>query len=372
MGYERLNESDIGVGQEMPYAVYDVQGKLLLRKGYIIESAYQLRNLMSRGMYRRKAENSRSSGKPLDICDSPFVRLQLISQRLTGLLASLAQGRQGLVAGICRLAKDVQQLCKDEPDAMLAAVHLQHEDLYTTYHALHCGILCEIVGHKLGLEPSRRLSVMAAALTANIAILDLQNELYEQKAALTAEQRFQVQAHPVEGVRMLKEAGVDDALWLDVILQHHERIHGEGYPAGLAAADIIEEAGLLAVADRYAAMVSSRSYRKPMMAFNALREFLIKRGNEFDEKLSLLLIKEMGIYPPGTFVRLANSDTAIIIQRSQKDSMQPMASSFISPRGGLFITPLRRDCSHKEYAIKEVCSLDEGIRLNLHTLWGYK
>ncbi len=371
MSYDRVHKAEIQVGKEVPYTVYDAQGKLLLRKGYVIASTYQLKNLMSRGLYRNSEKESESTEKYREIHESPFVRLQLISQRLTGLQQGISRGKQDAVTGIYRLSKDIQRLCKEEPDAMLAAVHLVHEDLYTTYHALHCCILCEVIATSLGYVEERRLSIMAAALTANISILELQNELYEQKVKLTAKQKFKIQAHPVESVQILKQAGVNDQLWLDVVLQHHERVNGEGYPDGLSSSSILGEANLLAVTDRYAAMVSSRSYRKPMMSFTALRKFLLERGSEYDENLSLLLIKKMGIYPPGTFVKLVNGETAVITRRSQKDSMQPYVSSFISPRGGLFANPLRRDCSQKEYEIKEVCGLDPAIKLNLHILWGY-
>ncbi|WP_126456986.1 HD-GYP domain-containing protein [Sulfuriflexus mobilis] len=371
MGYDRLNKGEVRIGQELPYAVYDAYGKLLLREGYIIASAYQLDNLMRRGMYRRREDENSRTRAVSAYRESPFLRLQVLSQRLTGLQVAIAAGQTEAAAGMRRLSKDIQRLCEEAPDALLAAVHLVHEDLYTTYHPLHRGILCELVGAQLDLPLERRLSVMSAALTANIAILELQNQLYEQKAPLSPEQKLKIHAHPSESVRLLKAAGVDDQLWLDVVLQHHERINGEGYPLGLKAPLIIEEANLLAVMDRYTAMVSSRSYRKSMMATAALRKFLLQAGGEFDEKLSLLLIKQLGIYPPGTFVKLINGEMAVITKRNQKGSMQPQASSFISPRGGMFANPLRRDCSLKEYAIKEVCELDDNIKLNLHVLWGY-
>lgn len=368
MSYDRLNENDVAIGKELPYSVYDAQGNLLLAKGHVISSPNQLNVLMSRGMYRQ-AQNEPMQEKPREVRENPFVRLSLIGQRLTGLHKALAEGKQEGVTGIQRLAGDIQRVCEEEPDAMLAAVHLFSEGCYTTYHALHRTILCEVVGDNAGHSAEQRLSMMAAALTANIAILELQNKLNDQTSPLTAQQKERLRSCPVESVRMLNEAGADDPLWLDVVLQYHERINGEGYPAGLKGDEIIGAARLLSVADRYTAMVSARSYRKPMMSFHALREFLVTRGSEYDENLSLLLIKELGIYPPGTFVKLVNGETAVITKRSQKRSMQPFASSFISPRGGLFANPLRRDCSHSDHAIKEVCGLDSNIKLNIYSFW---
>jgi HD-GYP domain-containing protein (c-di-GMP phosphodiesterase class II) len=73
---------------------------------------------------------------------------------------------------------------------------------------------------------------------------------------------------------------------------------------------------VVALADMYSAMITPRSYRQPVMAHNALKNIFTKRGEAVDNQLTQLLIREVGLYPPGSFVKLVNGDTAIVIKRA--------------------------------------------------------
>ena len=216
-----------------------------------------------------------------------------------------------------------------------------------------------------------RLSILSAALTANMAIIDLQETLHSQESPLTLDQKDMIEHHPQQSHAILKTAGVEDETWLQAVLQHHENCNGDGYPQGLSVDQISKAAAFLAVTDRYTAMVSSRTYRKPMTAKEALQEFFMRRQGGFHEELAIRCIKEMGIYPPGSFVRLESGETAIVTKRSETESVWPIVSSFVSPRGGLYVNPIKRDCAKNEGTIKETCIYEEYDKLNLNIFWEY-
>src|SRR5204862_3889390 len=104
---------------------------------------------------------------------------------------------------------------------------------------------------------------VCAALTMNLAIVDLQDVLYRQQT-MTPEQREAIAEHPADAVKKLATLGVRDPLWLSIVEQHHEFLDGSGYPKKLAGDAVIREAQVIGLADRYCAAVTERTYRQPV------------------------------------------------------------------------------------------------------------
>ena len=377
MDYIKLNTNEVSVGQSLPWAVFDEQGKLLLRKGYVLHSQHQLEVLMARGLFRSSKESAESaSGMELEDFPeeemSPFQMVAHICHRLELVFDNYQKHPANFISCIGKIVNNVLELCETDPDAGLGAVHLYDEQRYTVVHPVHQALICAIVAIEMKQDAEKVKSIIAAALTANIAMNELQEVLHVQTAPLTEEQRDQIYDHPDESVRILKRLGVKDELWLTIVEQHHERMDGSGYPANLSDDEICHEARLLAIADRYSAMVSTREYREAIQAKDALRNFFVSKGKEFDETLSLLFIKCLGVLSPGTFVKLANGESGVVIRRSSENSMNPIVSSFMSPRAGLFAHPFIRNTSEEAYTIKETCERPADCQLNLHILWGYQ
>lgn len=379
MGFTRIGPSDIKVGQSLTWTVYDEAGKVLLREGSAISSQRQLDILLSRGLYRsldaerRNATAARQRKKEVALDDdaSPFVLFNDLAFRLKHLFEGIARKDKEAAARIYRLCEDLQRLVDKDMDASLGSVHVVHGHPYTIYHPLHMCIVCEVVAKFMGCGEEERRSLLAAALTCNLAMNELQELLQQQSEPLTESQREQIRVHPERTVSMLQAAGITDKVWLDGVLHHHEMIDGSGYPQGLTGDKISRPGKIIAVADKYSALMSPRAYRESRTAQEALREFFLDKGEKYDEKLSMQFIKELGIFPPGAFVKLANKETAIVIKRGKTNTLYPTVCSYVGPEGKPYATPLKRDTSQAEYGIKEACHPDKSIPLNLHILWGY-
>ncbi len=367
----KLDTDALRVNAKLPWPVFDAAGRLLLNEGEIIPSEHALQILLERGLYRQQTaeELKQQTVTPEDRL-IPFDALNEYISRLQQINAGLKIAKVDCVERVIKLTRDIQKLCELDADAALGAIHLGQEHAYSQRHQVHTAILCDIFGRTLDYSPGRRESLVAASLTANIAMLELQDQLHSQQAPLSEAQQREIREHPNNSEMMLKTAGVTDPLWLQIVRQHHERVDGTGYCEGLQGDLIAEEAKLLALADIYSAMVSPRAYRSEMQAKEVLREMFLSRSKSVDERLCMVFIKEMGIYPPGSFVRLVNGEVAVVIRRG-KGATSPLVSSVLSPRGGLYIKPLRRDTSLKEYVIKEFCAMEKGVKLNFSVIWGY-
>jgi hypothetical protein len=181
-----------------------------------------------------------------------------------------------------------------------------------------------------------RQRLLAAVLSCNLGQWHEQAAL-ARPGPLPAELLAVVQAHPARSHALLRASGVDDPLWLELVLQHHERPDGSGYPQGLRGAAINPLAQLLSLADIYCAMVLPREYRTGIRAQQAVRQIFLARGQAVDAGLAADFIGEIGVFPPGSFVRLANGETGVVVRRGAPRRESPLVSCIRSPRGGEYV-----------------------------------
>ncbi len=382
----RIKPGEVTVGQKLPWPVYDVEEALLLQEHTLIASAKQLDILLEKGLYRGLTEDEaqeqqkiktqqEAAEKRKKVVDNPFDMKNSCAKETEQLLKDLTSCIKTDVAEITlHISNQIRHCCQRNANATLAAVHLSEEFSYSVLHPLHTAILCELLMRRLNFDDEQKQTVMSAALTMNVGMYELQNQLFSQKEALTETQKKAINEHPEKSVSILKAAGITDRHWLTIINQHHERIDGEGYPSKLDGKNIHQGAKVIALADMYSAMITSRSYRKPIVAHKALKDIFTKRGKSVDNKLTQLLIREVGIYPPGSFVKLVNGDTAIVIKRAiskKGGTTAPAVCSIISPRGGFYERLSTRDSGLDMYRITGMCqpTIDEPI--DYPKLWGY-
>ncbi len=343
MSKTKLKPSDISIGKPIPWAAYDGNGALLLNKGYVIQSQHQLDILLDRGLYRNKEEGEQAEETTAPVHNehlSPFTLLDDLASRLRVALSD--QHKTGPATDtqvdfadrIRRIAKELIALTETSPDACLGAVHLWRCGPYSIHHMIHAAILSCLIAQRLSFERQQLLTLTAASLTQNLSILELHDQLVHQPGRLNPLQRIKIDSHPVHTRRMLKDRGVNDDKWLDMVYSHHECADGSGYPQKLSGNDLLLDSQIIALCDRYAAMISSRSYRKALQAKYALRELFVDKRCLVHEKLVLTFIKELGVYPPGSFVKLENGETAVVTNRGEKETW-PIVHSILSPRAGL-------------------------------------
>jgi len=203
---------------------------------------------------------------------------------------------------------------------------------YSASHALVCAVLCHLIASELVLPVRERDSLVRAALTMNIAMTRMQDELATQAERPTPAQQDAIRTHPVKGAMMLGNLGVQDEDWLDVVSQHHgevtEREDLHALPAGQRLARILK------VVDRYAAMISPRVSRAGRSATDSARSIL----SDKTDLVGQTLVRAVGLCPPGTYVRLDNDDLAVVLRRSSKPN-QPYVAIVGNASGEMFSAP---------------------------------
>ncbi len=179
---------------------------------------------------------------------------------------------------------------------------------YSASHALVCAVLCHFVAAELALSPANRDSLVRAALTMNIAMTALQDELAVQSEKPTAAQQDLIRVHAAKAALMLSNLGVIDPVWLDTVGQHHDdKVDKVDLRQAEPAAAL---ARILNVVDRYAAMISPRVSRAGRSATESARSILPK-----SDEVGHALVRAVGSCPPGTFVRLDTDALGVVVRR---------------------------------------------------------
>jgi HD-GYP domain-containing protein (c-di-GMP phosphodiesterase class II) len=170
---------------------------------------------------------------------------------------------------------------------------LESRDPYSRGHAARVTALSDAVARWLGWGEERLAGLQLGGLLHDIGKLAVPERLLHKRGPLTLSERDEVQRHPKAGARLIEP--IPSALpALPYVLYHHERWDGGGYPFGTVGAATPEEARLLAVADAYDAMTSTRPYRAPMTTARALAEIDRCAETQFDPLLARAFLEVWG------------------------------------------------------------------------------
>lgn len=377
MDQRRLSISDIVIGEPLPWDVYGAGDKLLLRRGHVIENTRQAEELVQRGLFidagqAERAAQAKKEAQQLAKKEAPSALrfINLANKRLERLLYNISNEPDAQVK-ILEVTKALVYASDVNSDVVLGSVFLnQAAARYAVRHCIDTALISLLIARAMKKSLEEIQLIMAAALTMNIAMLRQQDQLEDKQEPLTEKESELIRSHPLQSVEILKQVGITHPDWLNYVLLHHENADGNGYPQGKAVQDIPQNAKILALADHYCASVSNRKYRKTLLPSAALRDVLLAGGKASDPMLAAYFIKELGTYPPGTFVRLQNGEIGVVTRRG-KVATTPVVHSFIGPRGAPLSFPIQRDTTKELYAIRDTLSGEQAIlRFSMQQLWG--
>lgn len=342
MKFEAISPFDITCGEPLPFDVYTREGALLLSKGSPVNSDETRLYLL---------ENATRMVGRKPTAGSAYVRMQRIADRLAGLERDYLE-RFRLEAWTARmrvLAREVVDVADEDHDAAFAAMHLDIHHSYDVVHQLAAGLICARLGLVACLTAAERTSLVCGALTHDLGLLESRPRV-EREATLSGEGKALVEAHCQTGCRILRDLGVDDPLWLRLVEEHHERLDGSGY-TGLTADRLEVPTRIMTLADSFSAMLRHRPYRDRLLASDALADLYNDSNGRYDQSLVSILVRELGLYPPGSVLRLASREVAIAIRATPGEIGFPVLAALFDPAGRPMYRASRRDARKEETSI---------------------
>lgn len=369
----KLVETKVQIGVPLPWNVRNPDCTLLLAKDYVIHSEPQLEVLLERGMYvdieEIRALEDLQEPTPRTR-ESIYVRWTTAIDTLEAWLPMLGEKAESL-ARIHSLATEILELTAQDPDIAIFMAIRQDQARHLRYgysHSVYTALLSILMARRMGWTPERVQRITLAALTMNASIAPLQGQMAHQEHPVLDRQRAQILQHPNASAQLLERAGVTDAGWLNTVRQHHEQVGGAGYPTGTSTVD--EMAQVLRMADIFMARISPRTYRPAMTVQDAARQmFRDDKGGP----MSMAVIKELGIYPPGDFVQLASGELGVVMRRGA-EARTPLVAAVSDTLGRNVTYTLQRDTSDPAYAVTgTAAAADRSLltRVPPERLYGY-
>jgi PAS domain S-box-containing protein/putative nucleotidyltransferase with HDIG domain len=224
------------------------------------------------------------------------------------LAAETVHGLRSLNQGL-ELELERRNLARTQAELMLALsgmvgpliTAMEMRDPYTAGHQARVAEIACAIGREIGWERARMDGLRVAALVHDIGKIAIPSEILTKPGKLNAAERAMICLHPETGYAILKDVTFAWPI-AQIVRQHHEKLDGSGYPAGLKSDQILPEAKILAVADVVEAMASFRPYRAGIALERVLEQIESEAGRQLDEQAvetCVRLFRERNFTVPG-------------------------------------------------------------------------
>ncbi|VAW83581.1 hypothetical protein MNBD_GAMMA16-2106 [hydrothermal vent metagenome] len=251
-------------------------------------------------------------------------------------------------------------------NAALASLIIDNHLPFTVRNSIHVSVVAALYAKHEEWPEEDIFSLICAAITMNIIVAKLQDELCENTQELNLLQTSAFESHPKLGKQKLSEQGIKNRDWLNAVMQHHEREDGSG-PLGMRGNSITKHALALSLADRYCTLIAVRCSRNPIISQEYLR-LNIRTKNE-EEHVMQQILPITGALLPATMVKLVSGEVAVVSSRT--DNPEHPLVCILGSQGKLsFDNMEEKNTAEKNFKIDEVLDLKTSFnKVKLCQVW---
>ncbi|MGH7311591.1 MAG: HD-GYP domain-containing protein, partial [Candidatus Rokuibacteriota bacterium] len=184
---------------------------------------------------------------------------------------------------------------------------------HVALHQARVAVLAMRVGATVGLSRAQLLELGMAGALMDIGLWRLPPALLKRLEALGVDEQGQYRAHPRVAADLLRHWAVPFEGLAEMVLHHHEREQGQGFPQGLSGAAIHPQAKILGLVDTYTGLTLPASLQPGLRPHEAVREIVRSKHAAFPPACIKALLNEISVLPPGTLVRLNTGEVGCVI-----------------------------------------------------------
>ena len=277
-------------------------------------------------------------------------------------LLKRAQTQQQLSPeAVSELAGEITNSVIRNEYAITILTRIRHHSTYQWEHATNCAILVCGFALFLGFNKDTAQKMTLGALLHDIGVAKVSKAILDKPSKLTNNEMSVVQKHLAWGHKICKRDGFDDPIILDMLVNHHERLDGSGYPRGLEKEKISKLSRITAIIDVYDAMTGDKMHKKGVQPIIALRH-LLGKSEQFDQELVQKFIKYVGVHPVGSLIELSNEKLAVVVEGNRAEPLKPKVKIFYSLKLQQYINPKSCDL------VSDPASIVSSIRADDHNI----
>ena len=278
------------------------------------------------------------------------------NRKLQALYGDVTTGLSVNLKVIDEMANDIVSLVFRNTSAMTILTRIKDKHSYNWRHMINCAIFTAVFAKYLGYKEEAVQQLAMGALLHDLGQAKLPQGIISRPSKLTSSEMDIIKRHVAQGLGLIKGEKSITPLILDMIVNHHERLDGSGYPRGITAEKLSRPARIMAIVDVYDALTADRPHQEGDEPINALR-YLLANKELFDAELVQHFIKCLGVHPVGTIVKLTNERLALVLEGNKSNPIKPKVKLFYNAKHGHHVTPKDLDLNEPDQSIKIVSSI---------------
>ncbi|MCS6296522.1 MAG: DUF3391 domain-containing protein [Nitrospira sp.] len=248
---------------------------------------------------------------------------------------------------VSRLLKQIVE----HPEAMMIQFCLdkmRRFDGTLANHGMDVCVLTLILAVENSCTEDEMEALGLGALLHDIGFVRLPRNLYRKTSPLTEQEQVLMRQHPQLAATVLSKIDLLPEAVSHIIAQHHEFQDGSGYPKLVKPGGLSPLAQLMALADTYDDLVTSRYGRAPLLPHDAIRQlFVLGAKGRYDKNLVEVAIKMLGVYPLGSLIKLNTNECAVVIGLNHEDRLRPRIRIIRGPDGEIQNPPVESDLQNQ-------------------------
>ena len=268
---------------------------------------------------RERVEKLRQHREDLNKIQQAYLKA---ADAMRNINKKLQQNPKAAMEDITQLVDQMLDTFLNKADITLHAMGgpQEHSEIY--FHSLNVSILCLMLAKGLGLNGQESHHLGIGALLHDIGLMEIPDRILKKTEPLTQAETNLRRLHCEYGVEMGKKMGLPPPV-LQIIAQHHEFLDGSGYPQSLRNDAIAPLARIVAVVNHYDNLCNPEDINKALTPHEALSQMYAQARSRFDSNVLQLMVRSLGVYPPGTIVRLSNEAIALVSSVNPKKPLRP-------------------------------------------------
>lgn len=312
IGINRAKPGDI-LGQ----AIYNSDGNIMLREGVVLTERF-INKLKSVGATYIYIDDNRLD--EIEMQDPKFIQIksdmmQSLSKSLNKLDSSDTVPK--LESTIDIVGNVVEYLLQNKQINAAHLMEIKTYDNYTYVHSLNTSVIAIFFGVQMDLSKSELMDLGTGCLLHDIGKTKIPKTILNKPDRLTKEEFDVMKKHPKFGYEVIQKLRYINERAKKIVIEHHERIDGSGYPTGCKGDEISLFGKIASISDVYDAIISDRIYRKGVSGSEAYEFILGGAGTLFDWNLVNIFKNHFSIYQPGSCVQLSNGVEAFVVKENK-------------------------------------------------------